>query len=794
MIRRFLRPSGRPAPEHRLPRRVLFAEDAVGRFGGVETLLRTLAPALQEQGIRTDFISHLRPCGPPPAPGKTFWLAPDAQAPRWRELLRRARRRLFFARLGPQDAVVLLNETVAADLLPDLAARRSSSRPAPFTALQFHSRFGSAWHRAGDATLRRAAEQTEAFIALTPEDAQAFADQYGQPVACIPNPLPLPVAGRAREHRPSELLCVARLAPEKQVDWVLRAFEDLAKEFPDWGLSICGAGPEGPALEQLRRELPHGGRIRFLGEQDPAGLVQAYDRAGLLALASRFEGTPMVLAEAGARGVPVVCTPSSPAVQAVCHRAGYLSGQDFPSFRETLRRAMGDAEESWRTRSEAGRQAAREQSQEQVAQQWLQLLSSRDPRSIAHALPAEPVPAPAPPPRLWLAMDSVGQLGGIGTVVQVLARALRQAGAEVGFVSREAPSGPLPVPGPLHVLDPHVGVTALNPLAREHPGPLGLKLAAKSALTPPYRLWRDRRNRRFVRGLGPRDTLVAMTPGTLRFLLPAVEHARAHGPAPQLMTQFHMCFDSAWREQWQQLLQHAARSGDAFVALNPWEAQDFADWCGVPVASVLNPLALPVAEQPRTVRPTELVCVTRLSPDKRVHWMMQAFDAVAADFPDWRLSVYGEGEEMTALRQLRERLPHGHRIRLQGRRSHEELLQVYDGAGLQLLASPAEGHPMSLVEGAARGVPAVATPACRAVIDLCTRAGYLAEDSLESFTATLRRALQDSVEQWRITSDAGRAYAQDFSPELAAQAWMELARTGDPQSVAHAQPASAASD
>lgn len=393
-------------PDRGLPRRVVFAEDAVGRFGGVETLLRTLSPLLQEHGIRVEFLSHERPSGPPPVPGRIHWYAVDPAEGPWRAAWRRRRRRFFFRGpgvltwlaggrlsmgLGPRDALVMMNETVAADLLPDLAARRSRDaargRPGPFTALEFHSRFRSAWRERGDAILRRAAEQSDAFIALDPREARLFAAHYGRVVASIPNPVALPLAAAPRSSRPTELVCVARLSPEKRVDWVLRAFDAAAGDLPEWRLSVCGSGPEAPALEELRRSLPHGDRIRLLGERTPAQLLQAYDGAGLLALASRFEGTPMVLAEAIARGVPLICTPSSEAVGMLADQAGWLSEDSLDSFTATLRTAMTSTEADWRERSAAGLRIAGTHDTVHVVRQWLTLLGTRDPRTIAHAEP-----------------------------------------------------------------------------------------------------------------------------------------------------------------------------------------------------------------------------------------------------------------------------------------------------------------------------------------------------------------------------------------------------------------------
>jgi glycosyltransferase involved in cell wall biosynthesis len=97
---------------------------------------------------------------------------------------------------------------------------------------------------------------------------------------------------------------VGRLIPVKGPDVFLRALQRLASE--DWTAWVVGAGPEGPGLETLARELGVESRIRFLGSVADAGrYFSAFD---LFALSSRSEGTPVVLLEAMSAGAAIVAT------------------------------------------------------------------------------------------------------------------------------------------------------------------------------------------------------------------------------------------------------------------------------------------------------------------------------------------------------------------------------------------------------------------------------------------------------------------------------------------------------
>ncbi|MDQ6828450.1 MAG: glycosyltransferase, partial [Gemmatimonadota bacterium] len=94
---------------------------------------------------------------------------------------------------------------------------------------------------------------------------------------------------------------IARLGREKGVDVLLEA---LASVSPDVLLSVVGDGAERDRLENLARTLGVRDRVTFHGAQLDAGrLITAFD---VFVLSSRTEGTPMVLFEAMAAGVPIV--------------------------------------------------------------------------------------------------------------------------------------------------------------------------------------------------------------------------------------------------------------------------------------------------------------------------------------------------------------------------------------------------------------------------------------------------------------------------------------------------------
>lgn len=107
------------------------------------------------------------------------------------------------------------------------------------------------------------------------------------------------------------IVCVARLSAQKDHATLLRAFADLG-EGEGTGLVLIGAGPLEAEVRGLVDSLGLTGRVKMVtSEANPFRWLR---NADLLVLASRWEGSPNVLVEALALGVPVVATdcPSGP--------------------------------------------------------------------------------------------------------------------------------------------------------------------------------------------------------------------------------------------------------------------------------------------------------------------------------------------------------------------------------------------------------------------------------------------------------------------------------------------------
>lgn len=144
---------------------------------------------------------------------------------------------------------------------------------------------------------------------------------------------------------PLHLLAVGAVSPRKNYESLIEALGAL-KDI-DWRLTIAGALDRHPAaVETLRVKIAEqglGDRVTLAGKVVPATLDRYYESTDLFVSASLFEGYGMVIAEAMARGLPIVTTAGGAAAD-TAHSSAALHVQPGNTSEMTaaLRRALTD--------------------------------------------------------------------------------------------------------------------------------------------------------------------------------------------------------------------------------------------------------------------------------------------------------------------------------------------------------------------------------------------------------------------------------------------------------------------
>jgi len=208
---------------------------------------------------------------------------------------------------------------------------------------------------------QRALAAARAVIVTSPSTGATLTSAYGVPpdriTVILPGvarrpPAPVPplasASGTPQAGRTLTLVCVATLTPRKGHDDLIAALAGLPeRRARAWRLLCVGSDRRDPAhAARLRAQVAAcglGERVHFSGELDEAAVDRVLAGADAFVLASRHEGYGMVLAEAVARGLPIVSTTAGAIPETVPRGAGLLVAPgDVPALRAALSRLIGD--------------------------------------------------------------------------------------------------------------------------------------------------------------------------------------------------------------------------------------------------------------------------------------------------------------------------------------------------------------------------------------------------------------------------------------------------------------------
>ena len=264
------------------------------------------------------------------------------------------------------DGTLAVADGLAFGVLPELAAQHA--RRLRWVALVHHplhletgvdaaARDGL---REQEGRALAAARQVIVTSAATARDLAHFAVPPPRVAVVEPGTDAAPLATGAADGVPN-LLCVATLTPRKGHAVLLEALAGLASL--DWRLHCVGSLQRDPGTARgLRRscvELGLGDRVQWHGEVDEATLQRHFAAADLFVLPSYHEGYGMAVAEALARGLPVVATTGGALAQTLPPAAGLqVPPGDVEALCAALRRLIGDP--SARAACAAGAREARE--------------------------------------------------------------------------------------------------------------------------------------------------------------------------------------------------------------------------------------------------------------------------------------------------------------------------------------------------------------------------------------------------------------------------------------------------
>ena len=272
---------------------------AIQKDGGTMTFTLNLCQAMNERGHEMYVYAFQ----------KDVKLTPRI-LPQWMRLR-------LCSPLGSQQSISALREQLCIDDL-DVAvsiesyynsllwvvALLGTGIPLIYSERSDPERVETIWCRAGRLS---ALSGADVIHLLLPEYAASLPPFLRDRMHCIPNPAPA-VADNAtafRKTTPPYVLCsLGRIAKEKELPLLIKAFSRIAKTFPDWELHIWGENSNAVNLLKYYSGSPARKRIFLRGRTDAP--LDVFRQAHIFCIPSRHEGTPNALLEAFSCGLPAV--------------------------------------------------------------------------------------------------------------------------------------------------------------------------------------------------------------------------------------------------------------------------------------------------------------------------------------------------------------------------------------------------------------------------------------------------------------------------------------------------------
>jgi glycosyltransferase involved in cell wall biosynthesis len=205
---------------------------------------------------------------------------------------------------------------------------------------------------------------------------------------------------------------------------------------------------------------------------------------------------------------------------------------------------------------------------------------------------------------------------------------------------------------------------------------------------------------------------------------------------------------------------------------------DLADWRaalgdGVRLERVPNGIP-PVAEPGSTPAAKSVIAAGRFARQKGFDLLVEAWAAVHAKHPDWRLTIFGNGPDREPLLARSAELGLGDSIRMPG--ITRELDKELAAASIYVLSSRFEGLPMVLLEAMTTGLPAVAfdcPTGPREVIEDGVNGLLVPPEDVDALSAALCELIEDPERLSAMGAGALKSSAPFTMPEVSAH-WLRF--------------------
>lgn len=188
---------------------------------------------------------------------------------------------------------------------------------------------------------------------------------------------------------------------------------------------------------------------------------------------------------------------------------------------------------------------------------------------------------------------------------------------------------------------------------------------------------------------------------------------------------------------------------------------------------ILNPISDAFySVEPAPMQQKKIVTCGRLEKQKRFDLLIDAFDKVCEEFPEYKLEIFGVGSLQEKLQEQINTLGRQNRITLMGR--CEDVPNTIKTASLFVLSSDYEGLPNALMEAMALSLPVISTDCggggARALIEDGVDGLMVPVNSVDALAEAIRKTLAEP-DAAKLRGEKAGEKAKNFSTENTVVQW-----------------------
>ena len=226
---------------------------------------------------------------------------------------------------------------------------------------------------------------------------------------------------------------------------------------------------------------------------------------------------------------------------------------------------------------------------------------------------------------------------------------------------------------------------------------------------------------------------------------------------------------------WQLMMKWSYRHADLVTVLTQSAVPFYPPDRGYHTIVIPNPVLTPppIGSTDRLLPTPSLIAMGRLDPRKGFDLLLRAFHQVHPQYPDWQLTILGEGSRRTELEKLRSQLQLTNCVHLPG--AVTNVRDYLAQADLFVMSSRVEGFPMALCEAMVCGLPVLSTDCLSGPCDIIedgVNGVLVTPEDVDALAAQLAALMSDPAKRQHLAQNAPKIIDR-FGVERVMELWQD---------------------